>query len=295
MGAVNNLLLGAQSVISYVSPTGAVWPLSGGLSPVLGAQSGVTATKWKGLHAPFKPVVQQGAREDGDDWRDNTFEAAEIDFTVDIYGSTSDEFRQINQRWFDSWSPYAPAGRLIDFTRTTGEWWVPVRLGKEIGDELAFAPAEAQSATYQWVARTDGIPFWRSFDSVSEFLPTAASSTGFFRLLNRGNLPSWPRYLLQGPFTLVTVADAVTGAPVSFGPLAAGQSVLITTKPSVRSVQELTTSTNMYPLLKGRFSTPLPGVGLSPSFANIAVSITGAVPGVSKVTASVTPYRTWPE
>ncbi|MDF3280927.1 hypothetical protein [Gordonia sp. N1V] len=297
VGAVLSLRSGAESVVQYVPPTGAVndvWHLSGGLAPVLGAQEGVIASKFKGLMAPGKPITQQTARADGDVWLDTVYDPMEIDFTATIYGNTPWSFRSIHGSWFDSWSMYA-AGRLNWFTANRGEWWCYVRQGKEIGDELTLGPGPIGSQSYAWVAKTEGIPFWRSFDSTDKWDPQTASASGFVRLLNRGAIPSWPTYIAQGPFALLTLGDGLSGATVTFGPLAAGQAVKIVTQPNERSIVEITTSTNLYSLLSGRFATPLPGVGDKPSWARIPVSITGATPGVTSIVAAVTPYRLWPE
>lgn len=295
VGAAQALLGGSESIVSYVSPDGDVIYLNGGLAPVLGAQEGFSASKWKGLQAPGKPIESQGARQDGADWDDTVYDPLEIDFTVDIYGHTPTSFGLLHQFWFDAWSMLRSGGRIVWFTTTTGEWWINVRQGKEVSDELTFDPRPAGSASYQWVARTEGLPFWQSFDSTCEVLPTSATFSGFARLLNRGNLPAWPRYLLQGPFTKVTIGDAQSSGVVTFGPLAANQVVLITTMPRKRSVVELTSSTNLYPLLSGRFSTPINPVGTKPIWTSIPVSFTGATPGVTKCVAAVTPLRTYPE
>lgn len=298
VGAVNDLLEGRKSIVWYTPPGATspadVWHLNGGLSPVLGAQEGVTASKWKGLMAPGKAITQQSARQDGDDWMDTVYDTLEIDFTADIFARTPERFRAIHGQWFDDWTMDVPGGRIDWFTTTRGQWWIPVRLGKELSDELTFSPGYMCSASYPWVARTEGIPFWRTFDSTDEFIPTASTASGFVKLQNRGNRKSFPRYVFQGPGT-ITVGDGLSGAVAKFGPLTAGQSVIIDTAPNRRSIREITTNANLYPKLTGRFNTPLDPVGDKPVVAAIPISITGATVGVSKVAASVTPYRNWPE
>lgn len=293
LGATQALLAGRESVVSYVSPSGEVWPLSGGLAPVLGAQEGVTGSDWKGLMAPSKIIEQAGAREDGATWRDTVHDPLEVDFTANMWGHTPESFRTIHRSWFDSWSDRDP-GRLVWFTTTAGEWWLPVRLGKEITDQLSVAPGYAQSAKYAWVARTDGLPFWRSFDSADEVPITASSVHGFVRLINRGNLLSSPRFICQGPGTFTFTYGA---QKVAFGPLKAGQTAVVTTQLAKRGVVELTTSENLYPLLKGRFTSlwQMPGVGLRPDYVAFGIQVDGATPGLTRAMAAVTPYRNWPE
>lgn len=64
--------------------------------------------------------------------------------------------------------------------------------------------------------------------------------TGFLPLTNIGDMPAWPRYLCYGPGTFSFGNGPGSTSTITFGPLAAGQVVLVTTEPRLRSVIDLT-------------------------------------------------------
>ena len=267
--AVNSLLGDDLSVITWVGWNGTIMPLSGGVAPVPGAQSGAYLVDIKGLMAPVKHLGKQGARQDGDDWVDALWDVLEIDLTVDITGVDPASYRRALRMWMDSWSTKG-TGRLCWWTSQSGEWWIDCRLGKEVGDVIKNAPAMMNHQQMQWVARAD-TSLWQSFDSTSEQMATSATvladpnnitAPGFLPLWNRGSEEAWPRYLVQGPGTFTIGNNGDIGS-VTFGPLLANQQALITTLPSKRSITDLITGVNLYPLLSGRFSSSV-APGASP-------------------------------
>jgi hypothetical protein len=293
----NQLLAGDESIVTLIAPNGTIWPLTGGVAPHPIIDSGVIVEDWKGLMAPFKMIDQVSARQDGATWMDTVWDPLELDFTVRIFGQTPVQYRQVQRGWMDAWDPKLQ-GKLVWFSRYSGEWFVWLRLLKEPSEQLKLAPAMQTSLALTWTARAD-IPFWQSFDSTSSLVASNATTLtnplggahNFAPLWNRGDQSAWPRYILQGPGTF-TIADGLTPGVVTFGPLVAGQTALIATLPSKRSVIDLTSGANLYPLMKGRFDNPLPA---SPVGAHIAVTVTGAATSVTQVNASLTPLRKWPE
>lgn len=164
------------------------------------------------------------------------------------------------------------------------------------------------------------------------------SPSGFISLTNRGDLPSWPRYLCYGPGTFSFGNGPGSSSMISFGPLLPGQVILVTTLPRLRSVVDLTPNQlppqplsefqqilqglisfatnnnvppllqqfesffgilppqgNLYSLLSGRFTNPVPGTyyGVAPETQFIPASITGGNAN-SKIVAALTPMRRWP-
>lgn len=178
---------------------------------------------------------------------------------------------------------------------------------------------------------------------------------GFIQLTNIGDQPAWPAYLCYagsaGGVTFGFGNGPGSPSTVTFGPLEAGQIVLITTMPRLRSVVDLTkhpvvqtltapqvfleqlinlisgvsgTLTigetgassgippllqwfeslfgisppqgNLYALLNGRFTNPIPGVPqpFMATESHIPVSITGGNAD-SKIVAAIVPQRRWPE
>lgn len=292
------LLAGQKSVITWVGGDGSRHPLAGGLAPEVVIQDGVILTSVKGAMGTWKHLDQSSAHQDGATWLDAVWDPHEIDLTVTIAAQTPHGYRHVARRWVDSWDPKT-TGTLFWFTPELGEWWLTLRMLQGPDDELKVNPAFQTKGQFTWTARADD-PFWQSFDSSSSLIasgattlvdPLGINANGFLSLFNRGDQNSWPRYLLQGPFTQVTIADAGSGDSVSFGPLPAGETVLITTLPRIQSVKNLTSGANLYDLLTGRFQTSIPARVTQ----RIAVSVTGATSGVTQINGSLTPLRKWPE
>jgi hypothetical protein len=68
----------------------------------------------------------------------------------------------------------------------------------------------------------------------------ALTTSGYVSLTNIGDLPAWPRYLCYGPGTFSFGNGPNSSSFITFGPLDAGQIVLVTTEPRLRSVVDLT-------------------------------------------------------
>lgn len=295
--ATNQLLSANQSIITWIGADGSRWPLSGGLAPMIAAQDGVNLLSIKGLMGSWKHLDQTSAHQDGVDWLDAVWDPTEVDMVVAIAGQTPSGYRKQQRGWMDSWDPKL-TGKLVWFSQELGEWWLTMRMLKETDAELTTGPAFMTSQQFPWAARADQ-PFWTSFDSCSSLVansstnmvdPAGRNPNNFLPLWNRGDQAAWPRYLFKGPGT-IQIADANSNAHVTFGPLPAGQTVLITTEIRKRSIRELTTKQNYYPLLNGRFSTPVPA-GAAPK---IKVSVTGATSAKTQINAFLTPLRKWPE
>lgn len=303
--ATNRLLTADESLLTWIGSDRSVHFLSGGLEPHPAIDEGVILKDIKGLMGPFKMLDQQSARQDGTDWKDAVWDPAEIDMTVTIFGQNPNGYRRAQKAWMDSWDP-KQQGRLVWFSRLSGERWLPLRMLKEPSDQLKASPGFQTVQDFTWSARGD-IPFWRAPDSTSTLVASNATTLtnpaggvkNFLPLWNRGDQDSWPRYLVAGPGTF-TIGDGTTSSKVVFGPLTTGQSVLITTLPRIRSIIELTTSTNLFPLLKGRFGSPIPAssdsrIPVAQRTIHVPVTVTGATTNITRITASCTPYWKWPE
>jgi hypothetical protein len=293
--ATQQLLAGDESIITWIGVDGSIWPLSGGVAPMPGVQEGAALADIKGLMANFKMIDQQSARQDGATWLDTVWEPLELDFTVHIFGNTPSGFRAQQAGWMNSWDPKL-TGKLVWWSRSSGERWLWLRLLKEPSDQLKLTPAMIGTQAYTWAARAD-LPFWASFDSVSSLtasnsttLHNSAGTNNFLYLWNRGDQTAWPRYIIQGPGTF-TLGDGLTSGQVIFGPLTAGQTALITTLPSIRSVTDLN-GNNLYPLMQGRFDNAIPA---SSTGIHIPCTVTGATTSVTQINAALTPLWKWPE
>ncbi|MEG8184644.1 hypothetical protein GZH49_40130 [Nocardia terpenica] len=294
---LDSLLAEDDSVLTWIGADESRWPISGGLAPMPGVQPGVALQSIAGPMGSFKHLDQVGARQDGVTWEDTVWDATELDLGVNISAPSPREFRLVMHRWLDSWDTRTQ-GRLTWYSRQFGEWWIDLRAAKLPANVIKTAPASLTTLDVNWVGRAD-FPFWVSFDSVSALVasdptiltdPAGRNPPGWLPLWNRGDQPGWARFVVQGPGTF-TFGDGVSSNQVIFGPVPAGVQVLITTLPRLRSIREINTGTNLYPLLQGRWTVPIP----RGEAVHIPCSVTGAQAGVTRVVASLTPYRRWPE
>jgi len=243
---------GIEPQITYSSPDGMKrFHIRGGLAPT-GIRSpgygGVVLQTISGLSPPFKHLDQQGARQDGTTWNDTVFGPAEIDATLTAIGADAAELSQIVRDWIAAHDPKKP-GRLDYYTPEMGGWWCEPRLFKTWPDQFKKSTRRQRKQTFTHAWRNDNA-FWRSVDSVSTFAPGAGDHHAFLPLTNIGDQDGWPRFLCYGPGDFeFTNGLAIPGANViSFGPLLAGQIVLITTMPRLRSIVDLTPNLPAQPL-----------------------------------------------
>lgn len=255
MGA-GTIMNGVVPDIDFIGATGTVWQLMGGRSTFPNIQDGMSLIQIGGLNPDFDLLDEQGARQDGITNLDTVFKPCYIGMKLQASGATQHSFRRVLRTWLSDWQP-PNVGTLNVTTRELGQWWMPVRQAKPIEDDLTAEPALHQLLDFTWACRGDNA-FWQGIDSTSTvpggLYPGAAQSltdgaaTGFCPLTNFGTRPAWPRFLVYGPgtFTLgngsiVTTQGTISaaGSPITFGPLEAGQIVLITTLPRLRSVVDL--------------------------------------------------------
>lgn len=237
---IKQALTNIDAHIAYKGWDGSIFHMEGPLTPVAGAQNGVILQTIQGLGGQFVHIANQGARQHGATWQDALFNQTEIDFTLETSAAYAAEHRSVVRGWLGAWRP-DKLGLLSWFTPEMGEWWCDVRHGKPIPDQLKYAWGTRQ--TFTWTARNDDA-FWKSFDSVSRFPQEGdtftGNGTGFLPLTNIGTEDGWARYLCYGPGTFHFGDGPGSSSMISFGPLEAGQIVLITTLPRLRSIVDLT-------------------------------------------------------
>jgi hypothetical protein len=224
----------------------------------------------------------------------------------------------------------------------------------EVGTLASYAVTFVNDLATTAVQLTaDAIDFVEGVIGITPGVQTGVQ--GFVPLTNIGSEDGWPSYLCYagsaGGVTFGFGNGPSTNSMVTFGPLEAGQVVVITTMPRLRQVKDVTQNLpaqaltapqqfleqlvdlisgvsgsltvgetesttgipplltwfeslfgisppqgNLYALLNGRFTTPISGVPqpFMAETAYIPVSITGGNAD-SKIIASITPQRRWPE
>lgn len=289
------MLAGTLPDVTLVDINGVRHYLSGPLADA-NPTSGMKLTKIKGLDAPFKHLTQQGAQQDGDDWQAAYFDPVLVDMTLTAHGATTVDRRTVFRTWRTGWSPYATC-KLTHTTREFGSWWLLLRKQGPMAADFPSMHAKMAQGI-DWSCRGD-FPFWRSFPSSSTLVATSATtladSTGvnadnFLGCYNRGNIPAWPQYLLQGPGTFTLTDNGSTDREIGIT-LTAGQTVLLQTLPRLRPAVEVNTNADVTPLLSNRFSQYVAGR----SVLQEAITVTGATAGTTAAQVQLVPCMDWPE
>lgn len=124
--------------------------------------------------------------------------------------------------------------------------------------------------------------------------------SGYLNLTNFGDQPAYPSLLIYGPGTFKFSNGGGSDATIEFGPLKEGEVALVEAHPGERGVYQIPsgapTNDKLYSLLKGRWSRPIPARTLSsiPETTQMAVEVEGGDYN-TKVIASITPRRRWPD
>lgn len=241
------MMLGTIPDISVVGSEGSIFYLQGGRAPILGVQDGIGLLGHEGLEPPIVLLDEQGARQDGVTNLDTVYDPAIITLYLEASGRTPQSFRHTTRVWRSAWSPPTVATLNVT-TPELGQWWMPVRRYKSSLEKLMQDPSLHRRLEFPWKCRGDNA-FWQGIDSTSVF---SGNGTGFCPLTNFGTRPAFPRFLVSAgsasgvTFTLgngaVPTAQGTissAGAPITFGPLEAGQKAIIYTQPRIRSVVDL--------------------------------------------------------
>lgn len=232
----SELLAATVPMCAYRSYDGySAWHLMGGHAPVIGVQDGVNVVEIKGLLPTWKVLDQQGANQDGTTFSDALYDPIELDMKCVVSGRSPQGRRDMVRRWIGAWDVHQP-GEFSWTTLTNGKWMGAARWHRSPVDPLANGRMSDQR--FIWSARIDS-GFYSSYDSVSKFQPGDSGGTGFIQLANRGDQPGWPRYTVYGPGTFNIANGPGSTQMIKFGPILAGQIVLLTTQPRLRSVVDL--------------------------------------------------------
>lgn len=330
---INQAMTNQNAWISYVGVDGSIFNLAGPLAPVAGAQDGVVLVKHMGLMAPFENLELRGARQDGATWTDAVYDAAEILLSVEASGISPQNIRNVVRQWISAWDPMQ-VGKLSVYTPDFGEWWANVRLSKNISDVFTKDYTWSGRQPFTWTCKNYDA-FWYGVDSVSQFDSTSTSpflpltnvgdqpawprylcyGPGTFSFGNGPGSQNMVTFgpLVDGQIVLITtlprlrsVVDLSPAQPpqklTQFQTLISDLISFATNgnvPPFLQQFESwfgiLPPQGNLYSLLKGRFTYPIPATpyGIGPVTKYIPVSITGGNSN-SKVVAAVTPMRRWP-
>lgn len=221
--------------------TSSQYYLSGPLAPWPGVQDGVLLTGGlKGLTPQFKHIDLKSARQPGVTWTGTLYDVLEITMSLQAHAASPSRLSRVVSEWVGIWDP-TQLLTLEYITNDHGYWYIPARLAKTWPD------------TWQWTRRTwrpltqtvrCDSGFWFGMPHISTFQPGGSGGSDFVGISNIGSEDGWPTILLTGPgtFTWSNGPAIGTSTQITFGPLQAGQRVLITTQERLRGVIDLTST-----------------------------------------------------
>jgi hypothetical protein len=162
---INQALTNQFSTIAYTGVDGSVWYLAGPQAPLAGAQDGMVLRKHMGLMAPFEMLELRGARQDGATWTDAVYDVGDMMLSLEASGIGPQNIRDVIRHWVSAWDP-RQTGKLSVFTPDMGEWWAPVRQGKNISDQFDRDYTWSGRQQFTWNVKNYDA-FWYGVDSTS--------------------------------------------------------------------------------------------------------------------------------
>ena len=162
------LLSGKKPNMTYRSyDDTSVYHLMGGMSipDRHTAPESIRLKSLSGLIAPWAPIEQKGATQDGTTFIDALYDPIDADMTVIATGKTPERTAQLIRDWIAAWDAKEP-GELSFFDHQSGRWWAPVRWTRNPIDKLRGGNFTVQEFT--WPFKADDA-FWRTYDHTAEF------------------------------------------------------------------------------------------------------------------------------
>jgi hypothetical protein len=162
------LLSGKKPNMAYRSyDDTAVYHLMGGMSipDRHAAPESIRLKSLSGLIAPWAPIEQKGATQDGTTFIDALYDPIDADMTVIASGKTPESTAQLIRDWIAAWDAKEP-GELSFFDHHAGRWWASVRWTRNPVDKIRGGNFTVQEFTWPFKAED---AFWRSYDHTDEF------------------------------------------------------------------------------------------------------------------------------
>ena len=162
------LLSGKKPNMTYRSyDDTSVYHLMGGMSipDRYTAPESIRLKSLSGLIAPWAPIEQKGATQDGTTFIDALYDPIDADMTVIATGKTPERTAQLIRDWIAAWDAKEP-GELSFFDHHSGRWWASVRWTRNPVDKIRGGNFTIQEFT--WPFKADDA-FWRTYDHTAEF------------------------------------------------------------------------------------------------------------------------------
>jgi hypothetical protein len=241
----DELLSGVEENIWCTSADGlSQYAVAGSHKPWPGIQDGIILSGGiKGLTPNFKHLDLKAARQPGVTWTGTVYDVLEIEMVLDVHANTPTGMSQAVSEWVSMWKPDM-LNKIEYLLQDRGYWWIPARRSKPWPDVLKQMPRELLIRQFTQTVRCDS-GFWFGMPSIDTFAPGASGAgAGWLSFLNIGEVSAWPTLLFTGPGTLSFSNGPAqnTTTQLTFGPLEAGQKVLIDTNRRKRAVVDMTSN-----------------------------------------------------
>lgn len=242
----DELLAGVEENIWCTSADGlSQFAIAGAYKTWPGIQDGIVlAGGLKGMTPNFEHLDLKGARQPGVTWTGTNYDVLEMQMVLDAHANSAQGISQVVSEWLSMWKPEA-LNTVEYLTPDRGYWWIPARLSKPWPDAIKIMPRTLLTRQITQTIRCDS-GFWFGFPSIDTFAPgPSGEGAGWLSFLNTGSENAWPVLLFTGPGTLSFSNGAAqnTATQLSFGPLQAGQKVLLSTNRRRRAVVDLSANT----------------------------------------------------
>jgi hypothetical protein len=259
LGPWGKQLRGQQTKHVYVSPDGnRLWNLAGSWK---GKEGIVLDQKLAGsMHIPFEHRYSAGPYMIGEELERTDYRKRVINLGVIIaphvnllarrrFPDNEFSYRMLEEKWWSDWPENyrSPAGFWGTFTRTHGWRWIRVRLGEHNDQALDLDPVAYGNNAQAWSMTIHGQfpfyskrPFTRVWRNDAENAQVNGRNHGILPVVNRGDWPQWPKFIVEGSTTHegdITIQDGVTERMVPLPRIYPSDGmILVDTDPSKRTL-----------------------------------------------------------
>jgi hypothetical protein len=196
-------------------------------------------------HLPFEDLITESAYQMGATYERSNITKRVIDMGVIIGGKhspTSHAYRMAENNWWDAW-PHDEFGWLGCHTMLGGWRWARVKLAEKVNTSMKQDPtAHNNKVLVHNLKFLAPKPWWAKRTVTESWTPHIETiiANGVdeetITLANRGNLPSPPLFLVQGPGT-AWIQDGMTSRMVELPVLSADDGyILVDTDPGNRTI-----------------------------------------------------------
>ncbi len=227
LGPWGKQLQGLKTKVVYLSPDGSrLWNLAGNWK---GKEGVVLDEKTQGMmHIPFDQRYSAGPYMIGETLERTDYPKRVMNIGVTIgpainylarrrFPDNEFAYRMIEEQWWEDWpeNKNQPAGFIGVYSRTHGFRWIRARYGDANNQVIERDPTAFGNNVQDWsMTIHNEFPFYSKRAWVREWRNDSANAAIFGRnhgeisLVNKGNWPQWPKYVIEGEGT-VTIQDGI--------------------------------------------------------------------------------------